>query len=192
MADINVERKGGGGGLGKLLPLLLGLLLLGALAWWLLGRGDDEVETVAPVAETVEPAPVAPAVPAPTAPAAAVVPVAAIIAAPAGYIGQAQTGTVRVAEVVSDRGFWIEEGGQRMFAVVAEPQNTEQQLNINAGQMVQLSGTVYNQERIGEIPGQIEAQTREIIQSQPAFLYVLPRDVKIMQAEGGAATPPAP
>lgn len=195
MADINVERKSSGGR--NFLPWILGLLLLAALLWGLMSLfgGDDEVEEtpVAPVSEAVpvtEAPPVAPAAAAPAA-GAVILPVAAIIAGPAGYVGQAQMGTVRVAEVVSDRGFWIEEGGQRMFAVVAEPQGTEQRLNINAGQTLNLSGTVYTKERLGEIPGTIEEQTRQIIQGQPAFLYVLPRDVTIVQ-QGDSAAAPAP
>ncbi len=51
MADINVERKRSGP---NILPWILGLLLLGALAWFLMRSmgGDDEQETTPATTET--------------------------------------------------------------------------------------------------------------------------------------------
>ncbi len=51
MADINVERKRSGP---NILPWILGLLLLGALAWFLMRSmgGDDEQETTPTTTET--------------------------------------------------------------------------------------------------------------------------------------------
>jgi hypothetical protein len=62
MADINIERKGGGGS--SIIPWIIGLLVLALLAWWLLaGRGGDEpddavvVDTSMDAGMMVEPMP---------------------------------------------------------------------------------------------------------------------------------------
>lgn len=186
MADINVERKGP-----SIWPWIIGLLVLALLIWALaelLGDDDDIVE--APVPAVVEPTAVAP--PPPVAPVAAGCPV---ISAPTTFMGQmVDCGPVRVTEVVSDRGFWVEDAGQRIFVLLDE--GTQQNPNpnvgdvqgqmaekpdINAGDMVQLTqATVRDASGMAAVNGPVDAQAQQIIQSQPQFLHVMGRNVMKM------------
>lgn len=184
MADINVERKGP-----SIWPWIIGLLVLALLIWALaelLGDDDDDlVET--PVPAMVEPAPVLPA------------PVAAagcpVIAAPMTYMGQmVDCGPVRVTEVISDRGFWIEDAGQRIFVLLDEgtQQNPDPSVgdvqgqmaekpDVNAGDMVQLTqATVRDAAGMSAVKGPVDAQAQQVIQSQPHFLHVTGRNVMKM------------
>lgn len=200
MADIDIERKSGGLGW---LWWLLGLLLLALLAWWLLSGDDErEVAIVDPVAApaVVEPAPMA------TDPVAATTPtIADVLANPGTYAGQSfSTGQVRVAEVISDRGFWIENNGQRMFVVknespvpgVADTQgaaDTRPGRNVNAGDMLQINGTVMTS--VDGVQPPLDDDARQVIQAQPAFLQANVADIQHMDGAGamnaGATTPPA-
>lgn len=63
MADINIERKGGGAG--SIIPWIIGLLVLALLAWWLLAGRDggaeaDEAVVVDSVSQVGAPAPMPP------------------------------------------------------------------------------------------------------------------------------------
>ncbi len=97
---------------------------------------------------------------------------------PANYANQTVSGTARVAQVVSDRGFWIEDGGQRVFAVIDEPKPEIK--NIRAGQTVRLDGAQV-MTNASQVPGQLEAQTQQAIQNQSAFLYVRAANIFITQ-----------
>ena len=175
MAEINIERKEGG----SILPWILGLLLLALLIWGVYEMFDDDaagdvaVATAPEVMPATDPGMTDPGMAA-TAPAADVsvgeaIPVAAIMSAPGNYANQAVSGTARVAEVVSDRGFWIEDAGQRTFAVIDEPKPEIK--NIRAGQMVRLNGAQV-MTNASQVPGQLDAQTQQIIGNQAAFIYV--------------------
>lgn len=175
MAEIKIERK-----TADAWPWILGVLLAGLLLW---GLGelfdDDDVRAASVAPEVVEPTSTTPAV-VPPGP-GAWVPVAVMVTAPVSYVGQTVSGTARVAEVVSDRGFWLEQDGKRLFAVVRE--ENEDAVNINAGQTVRLSGTVYDAATLSQVPGGLEAETRKIIVNQPLFLYVLPKDITILDQQ---------
>ena len=196
MADINVERKKGPG----ILPWILGLLLLAALIFGIsrCSRDEDPVP-VAPVTDTMatDTTAMAPA-PAPmdtgaaamgaagaagAAAAGGMIPVAQLLGTPDASVGQSVSGSARVTEVVSDRGFWIEEGGQRMFVVMGEPQAAENRIDVNAGQTVRLSGTVQRGGAQAAVPTGIEAEAQKIAQGQPLFLVVQPQDVQIEGAQ---------
>lgn len=196
MADIDVERKSGGM---SWLWWLLGLLLLALLAWWLLA-GDDEPEVAAvdPVA-----APVAPVTPTTTPEpiAQGQLCVAQVLAGPATYIGQ-RLGTcpMRVVEVVSDRGFWVEENGQRVFVIINEsPAGTvapgaadvqgqvAEQPNVNAGQTINVTEAIV-MDNVQNVAGPLDEQTRTIAQQQPWFLVTDGANISMT----GQTTPAAP
>lgn len=174
MADINVERREGA----NIWPWIIGLIVLALLIWALAEAfgGDDEVAVEPAPVETVEPLP---PVAAPPAVAAVGLPVAAILANPASYFGQTISGEARVVEVPTDRGFWIEDGGQRMFVLINEPAN--ETIDVNPGQMVRLQNAeVYNETNIGAIEDQIDQDTRNIADDQQAVLAVNHTDVEIL------------
>lgn len=185
MADIDIERKSGGLGW---LWWLLGLLLLALLLWWLLAADDEpEVAVVDPIA-----APVAPVTPTTTPEPIAQGPlcVAQVLSAPNTYIGQSLgTCPMRVTEVVSDRGFWIEENGQRIFVVinegppgVADTQGrVDERPDINPGQTINVSEAMIL-DNVANIAGPIDEQTRTLASGQPWFLAVDEENVNILTA----------
>jgi len=101
-----------------------------------------------------------------------------IVGGPAGYVGQTVSGTTRVTDVVSDRGFWIAQNGKRMFVVIAEPQASEQAIKVRTGQTLQLSGAVHAGSDAGGLAG-VEARAKELAGKEQAFLFVQPRDFQV-------------
>lgn len=191
MAEIHIEKKK------SIWPWIIAALVA-LLAIWaltqLMNRDNAEATAVEPVGTAaVE----APAVTAPTEPvdamntganttadaagALAALPVATILAGPAGYVGQEISGTARVTDVPTDRGFWIEQNGQRMFAVIAEGENMEKAVNINAGQEIQLNGAaVHDANSMAQLGGTLDEQAKQLVSGQQAFLVVEPGDVTVV------------
>jgi hypothetical protein len=152
MAEIPVEKKSGSS---WGIWLLLGALALAALIWILADNDPEPVETAAiPPADLA--VPVAPAVPvtpvAPTAPAADPAGPVTDLATLTGaadltpMIGrQVNLTAVPVAAMAGDRTFFVGEGSDRLFVLLPEGQPgvpTEDSVNVNAGQTVDLSGTL--------------------------------------------------
>ena len=173
MTEINIQRKGF-----AIWPWLTGALALALLVWGLAAwsRDGDDTEGLArttPAANTG-------AVPTTG---SETVPIDAILTRPAEYAGQTVSGTTHVAEVISDRGFWIEQQGRRMFAVIEEiPKET---VDVNAGQTVRLTGRVYTPETRQQIEGSLEPDARRLAGQQPAFLYVKGTDLSIISRGSG-------
>lgn len=143
--------------------------------------GEDETEADLASDVLVDSAPAAP--PAPGPPAASdttPIPVTVIVAGPAGYLGRSVVGTARVAEVVSDRGFWLEQDGERIFAVIAQTPQMENAVNVNQGQTVVVAGVVYDSATADQVPGELEPDAKQIIADQPAFLYVAAQNVILL------------
>lgn len=188
MAEIHIEKKK------SVWPWIIAALVALLAIWALtqfMGRDERDVAAVEPVGTPVAeaPAPTEPVEAAGT-PAAttadasgaiAALPVATILAGPAGYVGQEISGTARVTDVPTDRGFWIEQDGQRMFAVIAKGENMEQAININAGQEIQLNGAaVHDANSIAQLGGTLDEQAKQLVSGQQAFLVVEPNDVTIV------------
>jgi hypothetical protein len=196
MADINVERKGGGR---SPLPWILGLLALALLAFLLLRGCSDEgdpapaaapADTVVTVDTTAMVPATAPAVGAGAAAGAAAavspdaLPVGEILASADAYAGQTMSGTVTVPQTPSDRGFWVETGGERMFAILAE--RSEQVKDIDPGQTVRLTDArILRGSESAQIPADVDAEAKQTAQGQPLFLLVPANGVEIVS--GGSS-----
>ncbi len=134
MAQLEIQRKRG------ISPIwwILGLILLALLLWWMFAAADNDADVVeAPGAV----APVAGAMVAP------VTDVAVVVAQPMEVVGRQVTLTsVPVESVVSDRGFWVGSGTQRLFVVRGNESApaTPPDGAIDAGQTVAVYGTVQN------------------------------------------------
>jgi hypothetical protein len=188
MADINIERKKR-----SPLPLIIGLLALALLAFLLMRTcGDDDPDpAVAPVTDTTT-APaatdttVAPATMTDTTTMGAAG--AAAGAAGGGWIstvlagtnaGQAAGGDGLVTETPSDRGFWIEENGQRVFAILAEP--LEQSKDVDPQQRVRISNArVMRGSESSQIPQDVDTEARQTASGQSYFLLVPASGVTIV------------
>lgn len=177
MAEIPVHKKSNMGWLW----ILLAVLVLGLLAWWLFS-GDDEVEygpTEVVGEQTVGADPVTP--PEPVAMEAGIS-IADILGNPATYVGRNDfTDEVMVPEVPTDRGFWIEDQDQRLFAVLIDnPQ--EQPLDINPGQRLRVTeGMVRGATFIEQIPGEpLDPDTMGILREQDAYLVVDESNIEIL------------
>jgi hypothetical protein len=195
MADIDIERKKK-----SPLPWVLGLLALALLAFLLMQScgGDEEADpAVAPVTDTTTAVSTAPmAAPDTTMAGAAGAGAAGVAgAAGAGWIGTVLAGTnagqttggeAVVPETPSDRGFWVEENGQRVFAILAEPM--EQVKDIDPGQRVTLSNArVLRGSESSQIPQDVDAEARQTASGQQYFLLVPANGVQI--TGGGNTTP---
>lgn len=108
------------------------------------------------------------------------IPVAQILAGRDQFGGQTVSGSARVLEVVSDRGFWIGDQAHRLFVVLGEkgaPADVaEHHTDVRAGQDVQMTAHVYT--RADQVPGRLEGEARQIIGQQPVFLHAMPNDVR--------------
>lgn len=166
MAEIELQKKRP-----SIVPWIIGLVILVLLIWGLLQLVDREEEEVVADESAV------PLTPAPAIATVEIIPVRVIVTTPADYAGQQVSGTAQVAEVVSDRGFWIEQEGQRLFVIIDEP--VPETIDINAGQTVQLTGTVYTS--LDQVQGQMEEQTRRVAGEQRLFLFARAADVKITE-----------
>lgn len=125
---------------------------------------------------------VAPMPPPPTDADSADLPVDLIIVTPADYLGQPVVGVAQVADVTSDRGFWLEKNGERIYALIAKSPNMEQAVNIEPGQTVRLAGLVYDSSLAERIAGQVEPDAMETIADQPAFILVPATHVAVVDA----------
>lgn len=172
-----------------LLAVLLLLLLV-----WALWEIFDQAQPQRPVADAVAPDQLPPASsipprrvvaapmpPPPTAADSGQVPVSVIVIAPEDYVGQPVAGTTRVAELLADTGFWIEQGGERMFTLIAQP-GPNAAVALRPGQQVRLSGVVLDASMMGRADDALDAPTRAMLAAQPAFLLMDAGNVRVIRA----------
>lgn len=112
-------------------------------------------------------------------------PVAVILASPSSYFGQEVSGVANVTEVISDRGFWVENEGQRAFVILGQG-IPEAGVKVRAGDRITLTGTFMESQKLGEMPeiGQLEADTRQAIAGQTGFIRA--KAVDLLQPKDGA------
>ena len=159
-------------------PVLAGALVLGACE-------EEEPEVAAVPAEiaAVPPAVTPATMPEPVAQLPGVS-IADILGNPAGFLGQTWTvDAVQVPEVPTDRGFWIEDQGSRLFAIIIDDPE-EQPKDINPGQTLRITeGVLRDRTFLPQIPGEpLEAQTQQIAEQQPVFLVVDERNIQILSS----------
>jgi hypothetical protein len=106
---------------------------------------------------------------------------------PSRFIGRTlPDGEVDVASVPTDRGFWIERNGERLFALIIDvPQ--EEPKDINPGARLSLSdGTLRGPQDLSELRGRpLDADTEQIALAQEAFLVIDERYIEIVRPAGG-------
>ncbi len=110
--------------------------------------------------------------------------VARAVVTPIDYVGVAVKGTGTVTEVVSDRGFWLEVDGKRLFAVVREDVPRPEMIEIRPGQTLQFTGLMLSPGAKDDLAGSLEQKTKNIIGGQPAFVAMHWRDIQIIQGPG--------
>ena len=180
MADIDLERKKSGP---AVWPWVAALVALALVVWGV----TEAVDTDGEVADVEVVEPVAPAT-TPEAVATGPLTIGDILGAPDRYVGEPFPATeVEVAEVPTDRGFWITDEGQRLFVVIVD-QPQEEPKDINAGQTLRIEqGTLREATFLPEIPGvPLDADTESIAQEQDIFLVVDERYINVLQGGGGA------
>lgn len=194
MADINVERKK------SVWPWILGLIVVIVIIWGVFELFDnDDIDVAEPLpaatapaaAPAIAPPPVttapaidepitaAPMPPPPTDADNTPIPVAVIVERE--LLGQAVVGTAMVAEVVSDRAFWLQRDDQRILAVVAGSPTMENAVDLNPGQQVRLAGVVYDNELASQIAGGLEPDIMELVAGQPAFVLVDSKNILLVE-----------
>ena len=163
---------------GGLLWGLLALVVVALVIWWAWPEAEDSFEEGDLATQTQPVPPVAVEGP-------SRVTLAAILDDPATHVGHTFPQTeVRVAEVPSDRGFWIESEGRRMFALIID-QPREQPKNIQAGQSLRIEGgTLRDASHLGQIEGAaLDADTRRIAEQQQIFLVVDEANIVMLDAQ---------
>ncbi len=100
---------------------------------------------------------------------------------PGENVGMEVAGRAPVTEVVSDRGFWLGRGEDRIFAVVREDVPRQEMIDINAGQLLDIRGTLLDEDSVDEaVEGTLEGETRATIEGQEHFISVHHRDIAIL------------
>lgn len=165
--------------------IVMGIILLALLIWWMWPKPEPYFHDVAetPTDTTVT------ATAAPEPPEAGMVEttIATVRQNPAEWTGRLLSGTFNVVDVPSDRGFWIEQDGQRMFALVID-QPAEQPVDIREGQTLLLTGTVRDASYLPQIEGEdLTETTRRIVEEEPLYLIVDEDQIEIEETvESGA------
>lgn len=104
-----------------------------------------------------------------------------VMQTPTEWVGRTISGKATVTDVPSDRGFWVEAGGQRIFAILNDAP-AEDPVDINVGQTVNISeATVRDATFLTSMVGgePLEEETRQLAQSQPVFLVVDEENIEI-------------
>lgn len=187
MAEIPVERKSS-----KLPWLLLALGIFIAILIWLFASANDEnirvasgdvaatdvVEQIDPIGENALTEGELPVAVTPSAQYS----LADVLGDPIAYVGRDDfDDEVETPSVPTDRGFWVENDGARLFAILIDGPR-EAPIDINPGQDLRISkGMLRDADFVGDIPGKpLDADTRAILAEQDVFLLVHEDNIEIL------------
>lgn len=153
---------------------LIGAILLALIIWAIVAgtTGGRQAEAPAPADRVAGERGETAGVPQPVPGQEGLLPVQAIQQNAEQYHGQTVSGTATVAEVVSNRGFWVEQNGNRLFVI--DGQTTPPAAELRPGQQVHLKGYAYRTGASSRMP-QVEAmdeRTARTLQEQSVFLHV--------------------
>jgi len=183
MADINLERKQGGG-MGWLWAVV-GLVIIGLLAWWLWPTGGiDRVDPTpgTPMQPMGDTQPMGQMRPGMTQPGQMGQGLAPIVASPTSWIGMPfPGGEGEVRNPVTERSFILAENGAELVVVlVGQPAQNPRQFR--AGQRVVISGgTLRGPEYVGQVQGQpLDAALQQRLRERPIYLVVDEANVTVV------------
>jgi hypothetical protein len=99
-------------------------------------------------------------------------PLAAMRANPDNYFDKSVSGVGRVAAVLPEHAFWIEQRGARVMAV--ESAALAGQPAVRVGEELSLQGTVHNPDKMQQVPEamKLATATQKQLQGEPAFIVV--------------------
>lgn len=174
MAEIHIEKKKSM----SWLWILLAILLIAFLLWWLFWPRPVDVDPATTTIVTT-PVPATSATAPPLTEGDATI--AGILANPTAWVGREFSGLVTVESVPTDRGFWIQQNGQRMYVILVD-EPAEVPIDINTGQQIRIRGTVRDAAYLSEVQGETLAEaTRTTASQQPAYLVAGERAITIEQ-----------
>jgi hypothetical protein len=177
MPELDIQRRQSAGG--SWWAWLIGAIILALVIWWIVAAatGGSQHTAQAPAAN---PAAVGASQPPQEQVAgsrqtegltsAEWLPLAAMRANPDNYFGKSVSGVGRVAEVLPQNAFWIEQRGSRVLVV--EAARLAGQVTPKVGQEVSLQGTVHNPDKMQQVPEamKLSTATQKQLQGEPAFI----------------------
>ncbi|OBX18040.1 hypothetical protein A9995_13970 [Erythrobacter sp. QSSC1-22B] len=90
--------------------------------------------------------------------------------------------TVPADAEMTDRGFWIEDEGERLYVILNDGP-MEEPVHINPGQTLRIDqGMLRDRTFFPDLPGQLDATTENIAEQQPIFLVVDEDNIEILEA----------
>jgi hypothetical protein len=208
VAEIHVERKPRSGW--AWVWVLLLLVAIGVLAWlyWpdRVGTRTTETATATDPAMGGDPS-VVDTVPLPgaTQPSQSMAMISEIRANPEQWIGREFVGVVNVTDssttdetaMPPERGFWIEQDGERLFVLVNDDPNRTP-VAVTPGQPIRIRGTVRDATFIPQLGAMnLSGEADELLRSEPAYLVAeesaieLAQESTQMQIQTQTEQPPA-
>jgi hypothetical protein len=167
----------------KWLWWLIAAIVVALLIWWIAGD-DDDAESVVNDTQTVEAVNADRQVNADAQSSAdnGALTLATIMAQPQSHVGREFSGEVGVAGPITDRGFWVESDGARLFALVVD-QPAEVPIDINAGQRLRIDGgTIRKGGDAPDVKGvPLDDDTLKIIADQDVFMVVNEKSIDILK-----------
>lgn len=103
-----------------------------------------------------------------------------VYTAPVDYIGSTVIAQAKVNKVMSDRGFWVKSGDNKVFAVVREDVPQKEMIDINKGQTIRFMGLMVDGDDWNMLAGDLEEETKQTLKEQPYFLAVHWKHIKMV------------